>query len=82
MKPNHVRVHAFRVNRMAANLAGHSADGLRYRLLQQWFTSSLPPTPGFMTGPLAFRSFPAAQGPSAMAAASCIEESFRSSKLP
>jgi hypothetical protein len=33
MKPHHVRVHALRVNRVAANLAEHRAACVRKRLL-------------------------------------------------
>jgi len=33
VKPHHVKVQAFRVNRMAANLAGHGTDRVGNRLL-------------------------------------------------
>ena len=48
VKPYHVKVQAFRVNRVATNPAGHSADRLGNRLLYQWFGSLLSSSRGFM----------------------------------
>ena len=52
MKPDHVRVHASGVNRVAAKLARHSPDGLCNRLLQQWCSfrplASLAFVPAFL----------------------------------
>lgn len=59
VKPNHVKVEAFRVNRVAAELAGDSADRISNRLLDQGFGSSLAGSAGFMAGFPVFRPSPA-----------------------
>jgi hypothetical protein len=48
MKPDHVRVHAFGINQVSADLAGNIAGQVRDRLLDQWFCSSLPPAPSLV----------------------------------
>ena len=58
MKPNHMRVHAFGIYQMSADLAGHVTSQIGNRLLQQGLCSSLSATPGFMPDLLAFRLFP------------------------
>jgi len=63
VKPYHVEVQAFRVNRVATNPAGHSADRLGNRLLYQWFGSLLSSSRGFMCGALTFRPFTARRRP-------------------
>ncbi len=41
MEADHVRVHAFDVDQVATDLAGHIAGRVGNRLLDQWFSSSL-----------------------------------------
>jgi hypothetical protein len=59
VKPNHVKMQTFRVNRVAADLAGDTADRVGNRLLDQGFGSSLTGSAGFMAGLPAFGPSPA-----------------------
>jgi hypothetical protein len=59
MEPDHVKVQAFGVHRVAAELARHSASRVGNRLFQQGLISLLFSTPHVMPGLLAFRPFAA-----------------------
>ena len=48
VKPYHMRMHAFGINRVAAELARHITDGVCNRLLQQSFAPWFSITTGFM----------------------------------
>jgi len=56
MKPYHVKVHAFGVDRVTAELARHRDGRVCNRLLQQRFGSLLSPVLGFMSGLFTFWS--------------------------
>ena len=58
MKPNHMRVHAFGIYQMSADLAGHVASQIGNRLLQQGLSSSLSAPSAFTPDLLAFGLFP------------------------
>lgn len=59
MKPHHVRMHAFAINHMPANLTRHIASQIGNRLFQQGFSSLCPPamSAGFMAAFPAFAPF-------------------------
>lgn len=81
MKPHHVRVHALRVNRVAADLAKHRAARVGNRLLDQWFSSCSSAISAFMLGPWAFRPLPTMWRRPVTAIFPRIEMSIRSHKL-
>jgi len=73
MKPHHVRVHPFRVNRVSADLARHGAGRFSHRLFLEEFRLAALPTFGFTPWPAAFRILPSPRYGTTVAAVSHME---------
>ena len=82
MKAHPVRVHAFRVNGVTAELARHGADRVRDRLLDERFGLAAFSAPAFLSRPLAFRPFAAGRPHPAAAARSRVKRTVRVHILP